>query len=80
LPADKIRAMKPDGIIFTGGPKSVFEEKAPKCDPEVFGLGIPILGICYGQQLMGQMLAGRWDRREARIRENRNFPSVLRFV
>ena len=44
------------GIIFTGGPNSVYEESSPKCDPVIFELGIPILGICYGDQLMAHLL------------------------
>jgi GMP synthase (glutamine-hydrolysing) len=55
---DRIKSMKPKGIIFTGGPASVLDPKAPYCDVEVFNLGIPVLGICYGMQLMGVMLGG----------------------
>ena len=55
---DEIRAMNPIGIIFTGGPNSVYDEKSPKCDPAVFELGIPVLGICYGCQLMAHTLGG----------------------
>lgn len=55
---EKITAKKPLGIIFTGGPNSVYGEKAPKCDPKVFELGVPVLGICYGNQLMAQALGG----------------------
>ena len=58
---DKIRSFAPRGIIFTGGPNSVYLEDAPKCDPEIFSLGIPILGICYGSQLMAHMLGGKVD-------------------
>lgn len=57
-PIEDIKAMNPKGIIFTGGPNSVFDEKAPKVDPEIFNLGIPILGICYGAQLMSISLGG----------------------
>jgi GMP synthase (glutamine-hydrolysing) len=53
-----IKSKNPKGIIFTGGPASVLDEKAPKCDPEVFNLGVPVLGICYGMQLMSVMLGG----------------------
>lgn len=56
---DEIRAYEPKGIIFTGGPNSVYDEKAPHVDPAVFKLGVPILGICYGCQLMAQALGGQ---------------------
>lgn len=56
---DEIRRFDPIGIIFTGGPGSVYLPDAPKVDPAVFELGAPILGICYGCQLMAQMLGGR---------------------
>lgn len=56
--AEEIKAKNPIGIIFTGGPNSVYAENAPKCDAELFNLGIPILGICYGAQLMSRMLGG----------------------
>ncbi|NLU52324.1 MAG: glutamine-hydrolyzing GMP synthase [Clostridiaceae bacterium] len=55
---DRIKEKSPKGIIFTGGPASVLDSNAPKCDKEVFNLGIPILGICYGMQLMSHMLGG----------------------
>ena len=54
----QIHAFAPDAIIFTGGPATVFEPNAPTLDPQVFELGVPILGICYGQQLMMQLLGG----------------------
>ncbi len=53
-----IKEKKPSGVIFTGGPNSVYEEGAPSIDKEVFELGIPVLGICYGAQLMSQVLGG----------------------
>ena len=56
--AEKIRARKPAGIILSGGPKSVSDPGAPKCDPAIFELGSPILGICYGMQLMASALGG----------------------
>ena len=54
---EEIKAKRPKGIIFTGGPASVYEEGAPTVDREVFGLGIPVLGICYGAQLMAHLLS-----------------------
>jgi GMP synthase (glutamine-hydrolysing) len=57
-PIEKIRAMKPVGIIFTGGPSSVYDTDAPHCSEEIFSLGVPILGICYGNHLVAQMLGG----------------------
>jgi len=56
--SDKIKEMAPKGIIFTGGPNSVYGENAPKIDEEIFNLNIPILGICYGAQLMAHTLGG----------------------
>lgn len=58
LSVEKIREMNPKGIIFTGGPNSVYGENSPLCDKEVFELGIPVLGICYGSQLMSHVLGG----------------------
>lgn len=58
LSLDKIKEMNPKGIIFTGGPNSVYGEDSPRCEKEIFELGIPILGICYGSQLMSYMLGG----------------------
>ena len=49
------------GIIFSGGPNSVYAENAPKCNSKIFDLGIPILGICYGAQLMAHLLGGKVD-------------------
>lgn len=63
---DKIKAMNPKGIIFTGGPASVLDPKAPICDKEIFNLGIPVLGICYGMQLMSYMLGGTVEKAEQR--------------
>lgn len=55
---EKIKELNPVGVIFTGGPNSVYEEKAPKIDMEVFELGIPVLGLCYGMQFMAHSLGG----------------------
>lgn len=56
---NNIRAKNPKGIILSGGPASVLEEGSPRCDAGVFNLGLPVLGICYGMQLMAQMLGGK---------------------
>ena len=58
-PLAELRAMNPIGIIFTGGPGSVYLDNAPKVDPEIFTWGVPILGICYGCQLMAHYLGGQ---------------------
>ncbi|MFA6568476.1 MAG: glutamine-hydrolyzing GMP synthase [Victivallales bacterium] len=64
--AAEIKKEKPAGIIFSGGPASVYQDEAPKCDPEIFKLGIPILGICYGLQMTSQLLGGKVIRGTAR--------------
>jgi len=61
-PVEKIKEMNPKGIIFSGGPASVYEEGAPTVDPAIFELGLPVLGICYGMQLMSHMLKGKVER------------------
>lgn len=58
MPLDEIKKSNPIGIILTGGPDSVYKDDAPKCDPKLFELNIPILGICYGAQLMAYSLGG----------------------
>lgn len=65
-PVEKIKEKNPKGIIFTGGPASVYLEDAPKCEKAVFEMGVPILGICYGMQLMAQELGGEVKRAEKR--------------
>ena len=59
VPIERIKALDPKGIIFTGGPNSVYDPASPHYTPEVFALGIPVLGICYGCQLMAHALGGR---------------------
>lgn len=56
--AEELRKIDPRGIILSGGPSSVYDDHAPKCDPEIWNLGIPILGVCYGMQLMVKQLGG----------------------
>ena len=58
-PAERIKVRQPVGIILSGGPKSVSDPGAPKCDPALFDIGSPVLGICYGMQLMADSLGGR---------------------
>lgn len=58
LPASRIAELKPMGLILSGGPASVYEPGAPRCDPGIFDLGIPVLGICYGMQIACQALGG----------------------
>ncbi len=66
LPADEIVALKPDGIILSGGPASVYGKDAPQLDPAIFDIGVPILGICYGMQLMAHHLGGKVEHSERR--------------
>lgn len=67
IPADKLKQRCPAGLILSGGPSSVYSEGAPIPDPDIFHLGVPILGICYGLQLMAHQLGG--DVRPAEQRE-----------
>ncbi|MFQ5920898.1 MAG: glutamine-hydrolyzing GMP synthase [Nitrososphaerales archaeon] len=59
IPAEELKSMEPAGLIFSGGPASVYESGAPKCDSRIFSLGVPILGICYGHQLVVDSLGGK---------------------
>lgn len=63
---DRIKAMNPKGIILTGGPNSCYEEGAPACNKELFELGIPVLGLCYGAQLMMHVLDGKVEKAPVR--------------
>jgi GMP synthase (glutamine-hydrolysing) len=58
-PAAEIAALKPKGLILSGGPASVYDKEAPQIDPSIFSLGVPVLGICYGLMLMANHLGGR---------------------
>jgi GMP synthase (glutamine-hydrolysing) len=66
LPVEKVRSLSPKGIILSGGPASVYERDAPQCDPTLLRMGIPILGICYGMQLIGHLLGGEVTHSEKR--------------
>jgi GMP synthase (glutamine-hydrolysing) len=67
VPFEKIQELRPSAIIFSGGPASVYEKNAPKVDPRLFTLGVPVLGICYGVQYLSHHLGGRVGR--AKFRE-----------
>lgn len=70
LPCDakigEIRALEPSGIVLSGGPSSVYDADAPKCDPQVLALSVPVLGICYGMQWMAREMGGKVERAERR--------------
>jgi GMP synthase (glutamine-hydrolysing) len=66
LPLDRVRAAGPRAIILSGGPASVYEAGAPSIDPAIFELGVPVLGICYGLQLMAHLLGGRVEKANER--------------
>lgn len=61
-PASEIKKLKPSGIILSGGPSSVYDPKAPLPDSKIFSLGVPILGVCYGVQLLARFLGGSVER------------------
>jgi GMP synthase (glutamine-hydrolysing) len=65
-PAKKIAAMKPRGLILSGGPSSVYASDAPLPDKAIFKLGVPVLGICYGLQLLAQFLGGKVEKGQKR--------------
>lgn len=64
--AERIKEMEPTGIIFTGGPDVVYQENAPICDKKIFELGVPVLGICYGAQLMAYLNGGNVEKASTR--------------
>ncbi|PYT93108.1 MAG: GMP synthase (glutamine-hydrolyzing) [Acidobacteria bacterium] len=65
-PVEEIQKLEPAGIVLSGGPSSVYDADAPKCDPQVLALGIPVLGICYGMQWITHTLGGKVERAERR--------------
>ncbi|HEY4937658.1 MAG TPA: glutamine-hydrolyzing GMP synthase, partial [Actinomycetota bacterium] len=65
ISAEEVRRRSPKGVILSGGPRSVYEPGAYQADPGIFDLGIPVLGICYGHQLMAKTLGGEVARAEA---------------
>jgi GMP synthase (glutamine-hydrolysing) len=85
ITAARVRELAPVGLILSGGPSSVYAAGAPKCDPRLFELGIPVLGICYGMQLMCEALGGRvesapareYGRAECEVLDGRDFLAGL---
>lgn len=85
LTAERVRELQPKGIIFSGSPYSVYDDDAPKCDPGIFDLNVPILGICYGMQLACQMIGGEvqpsnrreFGRAHCQIKENQGLFAEL---
>jgi len=65
-PLEALRELEPAGIILSGGPSSVYDKDAPKCDPDVLAMGIPVLGICYGMQWVAKNLGGKVEPAERR--------------
>ena len=63
---EEIRSLAPEGIILSGGPASIYEEKSPRVNPGIFDLGIPVLGICYGMHFMVDALGGKVKKAEKR--------------
>ncbi|NIK69600.1 glutamine-hydrolyzing GMP synthase [Paenibacillus sp. BK720] len=61
-PVERIRELQPKGIVFSGGPASVYEQNSPLVDPAIYDLGVPIFGICYGMQMMSHQLEGKVER------------------
>src|SRR5205823_4470551 len=65
-PVEEIQRFEPAGIVLSGGPSSVYDSDAPKCDPKVLALGIPVLGICYGMQWITHTLGGKVEKADRR--------------
>src|SRR5260370_15270775 len=62
VPLERVRAIAPQAIVLSGGPASVYDDGAPSVDPSVFSMGVPVLGICYGLQLIAHLLGGKVER------------------
>ena len=75
-PLEKVKALQPKGLILGGGPASVYETDAPICDPGIFRLDVPVLGICYGMQLIGKEFGGRVEPAAHREYGSRDLDSV----
>jgi GMP synthase (glutamine-hydrolysing) len=75
-PLEKVKSMHPKGLILGGGPSSVYERDAPICDPGIFKLDVPVLGICYGMQLIGKEFGGRVEPAAQREYGSRELDSV----
>src|SRR5678815_3537439 len=75
-PLEKLKAIQPKGLILSGGPASVYEKDAPLSDPAIFNLGVPVLGICYGMQLIGKELGGRVEPSSQREYGSRELSSI----
>ena len=78
MTAEQIKAYDPIGIVFTGGPNSVYDPASPHVDPAVFSLGIPVLGICYGCQLIAYTLGGKVEHAAQSEYGKREFAFVRR--
>src|SRR5229473_4032495 len=63
---EEIRKLEPVGLVLSGGPSSVYDVDAPKCDPKILTMGLPVLGICYGMQWITHALGGKVERAERR--------------
>ena len=85
---EEVKARNPKGIIFTGGPSVVYETGAPTVDPGIFELGIPVLGICYGAQLIAHLNGGKveaasqreYGKKELAVRPDESYLSCIRFA
>src|SRR5262249_37661917 len=75
-PLEKLKSQNPKGIVLSGGPASVYETATPVCDIGIFNLGIQILGICYGMQLIGKEMGGRVEPATRREYGSRELESV----